>query len=322
MVLPHIAQEILDIIVDHLHDDRDALQACSLASKALLDSSYYHLFNSIEVKIVDERAHATITRHLRWDEFLTFVTSHPRSARYIRRLCIDMVDAPDLRDYDPMSYKKFPALPLRDLVDVINYLPSLDHLYLYHLHLTTDIVYELQHTDVVCEPENATHILRSLALCWCAFDDMSLALPETLRVIKSSKVTLHHIRCTVLASRNNPFGGPSSYSPSPLPHPDILPKYPLHIESLQVISGCRLFHYSRDDDELFSVIPGLMSQVYSSLRELTLIVWQLESTCEFIRQFLSFYTSKLIWQDSDICYRDCHTSIWFAKRVQTAIRGG
>ncbi|KAJ3559639.1 hypothetical protein NM688_g219 [Phlebia brevispora] len=42
-------QELLDAIIDHLHDDNSTLRRCSLVSRALLESSQYHLFRSLRV---------------------------------------------------------------------------------------------------------------------------------------------------------------------------------------------------------------------------------------------------------------------------------
>ncbi|KAK7693849.1 hypothetical protein QCA50_003421 [Cerrena zonata] len=261
------AQEIFDSIVDYLHDDKDALRSCSLVSKSLLDASYHHLFGNLEVKITDNLTTRTTKRQCQlWDEFFTFITSNARAVKYIRQLCIDMVDAPSILEYEPKSYKDFPAVPVQHIVHILDHAPSLRHLNLYHLHIIPK--------PINAEEENQdanVHRLRSLALCWCVFDDISLNLPDFLRVTNACKVTLHHIRCATLASQNNPYGGPPSLSPSPPSHQDILPNYTLHIQCLQIIGACRLFHYTRDDEELLSAIPSLMSRIYSSLREFTLV---------------------------------------------------
>ncbi|KAI0743900.1 hypothetical protein C8Q80DRAFT_867664 [Daedaleopsis nitida] len=46
MFLPH---EVLDHILDYLHDDFETLGACALASRALLQTSRHHRFNECEV---------------------------------------------------------------------------------------------------------------------------------------------------------------------------------------------------------------------------------------------------------------------------------
>lgn len=45
-----IPPEIVDEIVDHLHNDKYSLAACSLTCKKLLPASRYHLFSELEIK--------------------------------------------------------------------------------------------------------------------------------------------------------------------------------------------------------------------------------------------------------------------------------
>lgn len=46
-MVPELPQELYHLIVDHCHDDRQALCACSLASRALRSASRSHIFCSI-----------------------------------------------------------------------------------------------------------------------------------------------------------------------------------------------------------------------------------------------------------------------------------
>ncbi|KAI0958762.1 hypothetical protein AcV7_004481 [Taiwanofungus camphoratus] len=43
-MVPNLPPELYDRIIDHLHDDRAALAACSLASRAFLQTARYHRF--------------------------------------------------------------------------------------------------------------------------------------------------------------------------------------------------------------------------------------------------------------------------------------
>lgn len=45
--MPRLPAETIDAIVDHLHDDRSALAACSLASSAFIVSARHHLFSEV-----------------------------------------------------------------------------------------------------------------------------------------------------------------------------------------------------------------------------------------------------------------------------------
>jgi hypothetical protein len=45
---PHLAQELLDLIVDHLHQDSDAIQECSFVSKSWIPRASKHLFEKVK----------------------------------------------------------------------------------------------------------------------------------------------------------------------------------------------------------------------------------------------------------------------------------
>lgn len=265
-----IAQEILDFIVDYLHDDPTTLRSCSLTSKSLLDPSYHHLFGTLNVKLTDEWIQHHI-RHRRWDDFLAWVTSEPIAVKYVRRLRLGMGDPPSNTAYGRNTYKELPVLTLQDIIKVIRDFPLLEHLELHHIHID-EFGYALStHAN-----EDSPRPLSSLSLCSCAFDDLALALPNTLRAIKSTRVTLHRLQCTVLPFvAQGSFGEQAALSPAPAPslHRDILPSdYPLHIQNLQIICAFDP-HCSPHDKQLFSIMPGLTPQFYPSLREFSLLGW-------------------------------------------------
>ncbi|KAI0792083.1 hypothetical protein C8Q75DRAFT_619127 [Abortiporus biennis] len=47
---PRLPSELTDMVIDHLHDDKQALARCSLVAKSWLNASHFHLFHSIEVR--------------------------------------------------------------------------------------------------------------------------------------------------------------------------------------------------------------------------------------------------------------------------------
>jgi len=49
-----LPRELLDIIIDHLHDDEEALFACSLVSRDWVPPSHYHLFSSLRFTATTE----------------------------------------------------------------------------------------------------------------------------------------------------------------------------------------------------------------------------------------------------------------------------
>lgn len=70
--------ELVDMVIDHLHDDKDALAACSLVSRLWRNSSQYHLLENVTL-------HGVATaRGL--DAFAAFVETSPRLAHYVRAL--------------------------------------------------------------------------------------------------------------------------------------------------------------------------------------------------------------------------------------------
>ncbi|KAJ3477617.1 hypothetical protein NLI96_g10339 [Meripilus lineatus] len=76
---PEIPQELVDNIIDHLHDDTPSLIVTSLVSKAWMHSSRFHLFSSID--IVDDpegldyiqflETSPNVCHHV-WDLYLEF----------------------------------------------------------------------------------------------------------------------------------------------------------------------------------------------------------------------------------------------------------
>ena len=78
-----LSQELLDEIIDHLHDDKHSLSACCEVSTSFQRRAQQHLFREITFKSNDQRpAHRIIrTRH-----FYNIVQSRPHIANYVRKL--------------------------------------------------------------------------------------------------------------------------------------------------------------------------------------------------------------------------------------------
>ena len=74
-----IAQDIIDHIIDHLHDSPETLRECCLVAKSWVYQARWHLFN---------RVRFTPTRHIaQWRE--TFPDTENSPARHVRNLTID-----------------------------------------------------------------------------------------------------------------------------------------------------------------------------------------------------------------------------------------
>ncbi|KAI0078321.1 hypothetical protein K474DRAFT_938553 [Panus rudis PR-1116 ss-1] len=79
MTLP---QEVIDYIIDFLHDDKASLLQCSLVHRTWLDASYHHIFKELDIVVPSaesEDAHK-ITK------FAEFLQAEPRMAASVRSL--------------------------------------------------------------------------------------------------------------------------------------------------------------------------------------------------------------------------------------------
>lgn len=89
---PEIPQDILDKIIDGLHDDPAALAACSLSGYPLLQSSHSHLFRTITLKPPSEAQVASGTENL-CEKFHRLICSSPNVTKLVRQLVILGSDA-------------------------------------------------------------------------------------------------------------------------------------------------------------------------------------------------------------------------------------
>jgi hypothetical protein len=105
-----LPQELIDMIIDFLLDDKQALKACSLTSRAFLAASRLHLFTQMRL--------ATVGRHSdnRRDPLLAnflflFINSSPSILPFVRSLRIDSVEpSGDATPYDMRNLKALPKL--------------------------------------------------------------------------------------------------------------------------------------------------------------------------------------------------------------------
>ncbi|TCD65524.1 hypothetical protein EIP91_002532 [Steccherinum ochraceum] len=105
---PKLAPELIDCIIDHLHDDRRSLKQCSLVAKLWLNSSYLHLFRS---------QHLARGKH-DFEVFLRHLMAPSCRLRfYLRRLVLDR-DRGEKSSYSDPVCKHF-------LQDVFGQLPRL-----------------------------------------------------------------------------------------------------------------------------------------------------------------------------------------------------
>ncbi|TCD64220.1 hypothetical protein EIP91_004355 [Steccherinum ochraceum] len=74
----HVPQELVDMVLDHLHEDKRTLKACTLVSPSWLDTSRHHLFYDLTVPVSEDTKS--------FDAFTDFLINTPLIATYIRDL--------------------------------------------------------------------------------------------------------------------------------------------------------------------------------------------------------------------------------------------
>lgn len=73
--------ELVDMVIDHLHDDKSALTSCSLVSRSWVYSSQFHLFENMHLP--------SVTTDDGVEAFMRLVDSCPRIGYYVRTLRVD-----------------------------------------------------------------------------------------------------------------------------------------------------------------------------------------------------------------------------------------
>jgi hypothetical protein len=152
--------QLVDVVIDHLWDDRKALAACSLACRSWLQKSYYHLFEKFSVSFQKSTLFIALGRtnflsHVRMMMIIgdLGMAEMPRALSVIRAnsapptLILDSVNL--TTDIPKMMNTIFPTsaihtlrlaeCPINEstaLLDVLSALPSLHRLLMHHVKLT------------------------------------------------------------------------------------------------------------------------------------------------------------------------------------------
>jgi hypothetical protein len=79
-----LPQELIEMIIDFLFDDKQTLKACSLASRAFLAASRLHLFAHIHLE-------EDTDNHPRFAQFLSFVGSSSSIVTFVRSLRVELI---------------------------------------------------------------------------------------------------------------------------------------------------------------------------------------------------------------------------------------
>ncbi|KAJ6470205.1 hypothetical protein C8R47DRAFT_759441 [Mycena vitilis] len=94
--MPHLPQELLDIIVDNIYEDENDiadLKSCSLAARAFVSSARRHIFRKIE--ILPPRSSCNPCQR-----FYRLINSSPHIAALVEELCIVLVGSETSLEFD------------------------------------------------------------------------------------------------------------------------------------------------------------------------------------------------------------------------------
>ncbi|KAK7693833.1 hypothetical protein QCA50_003405 [Cerrena zonata] len=168
--IPPLAQELLDYILDFLHDDHRTLRICALVSKCFLDASRHHLFETTAAK---GRPYAD-----KFEQFRYFI-QNGQSAKYIRRLVLNSGTSIIQRN---LSFH----LSLDVLEEIVVCLPFLRSV-------------GLSHFQFVCPKDFSITSVAALgcdvSLSQCIFgEDIFTTLPGLLQILSATSLYISTIR--------------------------------------------------------------------------------------------------------------------------------
>lgn len=136
-----LPQEMIDYIIDFLHDDARSLASCSEVARAFVESSRFHLFGTFHIK--EDRVLQGILE----------MSSCATAGRAIRTLCLGTTSV--------LAKKPVLKVPLPSLEALLPELPSLSRLYILNVHL--DLQYRPQ--AALSQPEH-TPVPRAVQYLW------------------------------------------------------------------------------------------------------------------------------------------------------------
>ncbi|KAJ7868776.1 hypothetical protein B0H14DRAFT_3583553 [Mycena olivaceomarginata] len=96
----HVPQELVDLIVDGLHDDTPSLKLCSLIARTFTSPAQTLLFNKIEILPPKPDAQGSRSRESPCQRFHDILTLSPHLAPLVHELHIVLVGSETSFDYD------------------------------------------------------------------------------------------------------------------------------------------------------------------------------------------------------------------------------
>ncbi|KAJ7908659.1 hypothetical protein B0H13DRAFT_2496199 [Mycena leptocephala] len=97
MASNHLPQELIDLILDNLHDDINSLKSCSLAAHTMVTSARTLIFRKIEIKPPDPLSSSLNT----CQRFYKLLTACPHIAPIVEELCVVTVGSETSFGYTP-----------------------------------------------------------------------------------------------------------------------------------------------------------------------------------------------------------------------------
>lgn len=139
-MIPNLPQELTEVIVDYLYDDVHSLEACSTASRSLLEPARFHLFSSI-----------VLNTKQRLTRFVAFENNSPTVRTHLRYLAVRK----------PQIEPGFTPIDSGDLAKVLSLDLQVRSLVFFNF------IWDFQ---INC---NVLDSVAELTLDWCTFSDFS-----------------------------------------------------------------------------------------------------------------------------------------------------
>ena len=155
MSIPTLPPDLIFSVIDHLHDDKHALLACSQVAQSWVNPSHHHLFKKLHIFLMDPE----------WlSKILTFLNQNPRIRGHVRFL--------KLWHYNH-GYAAYQPICHHTLLNLLQLLPNLTSLILSGVHFTCEHEQEEDSVSIVSD-------LDALTIYDCVTDGSSI-LPYILR---------------------------------------------------------------------------------------------------------------------------------------------
>lgn len=256
--------ELLDLVLDHLHDDRPSLQACAVVCKAWLVSCQFHLFYELNVP------YCTPEADVGFEPFVEFLYDTPSIRGFVHKLTLKPDDArateAQLRAIRRGTAKISPYL----LVSICDMLPNLHSLRLFMLDWCKEETSGNHPWSCNTDPNQVPSPIRPLRVLAISVIYTSRALQSELDANSDMRKidVLKYFKGadTVRISRVSPT------SDIPEIHPIKADKLLLHYIA-DAPGWITLFKQAHMEDDLHSFGTGLLGLFSPALQRTPIAIW-------------------------------------------------